>query len=667
MKRIGIFLGRLILLLIAAGAIYFLVRLASSGINDLSQRSDARALYNTRQPGFAQAATAISADNTRVAVNMTNMPTLTPSPTEGIDNSGGSPDNSSTTQSNQGNAPTDVFGTPTDTPTSLAVMLTQTQSQPDNQTPVATQAPAQAQAQGAADTSTSATTGQNAPDTSTANVLPSATVPPTITKSVPVGPPPTNTKRAPQVAQADTQMPTAVPTVIATVKPTLTPSNTVAVPPTPAPSLTPLPATATIAASPTSGATLAPTVKVPTVVLYESTSSKPQITAVPTHAPRVKANNNDILNIALIGSDQDVDPSDPSFRTDSVVIVSINRTTNTVSMLSVPRDLYVYIPTLGMQRFNVAFQWGEAVKYTPGGGFGLFQQTMLYNLGIPVHFYAIVSLNGFKQIVDTLNGVDLAVDCPISDLKYTGQNDAQGTPVYAPFTMNPGYYHMNGSTTLWYSRMRHSTSDFDRNRRQQQVLRAIWRTARDQGLIQKAPELWGQLTSIVKTNMTLPDALGLLPMALAIKPGEVTGYYMQKDVETVHWRTPAGEDVQLPDPAGFFKTINNFYTPPSANRLGPQTPSVELSNGSNTQDFDKVAADQLTWQGFEVTDKGASAAAAKTVVYDLTGNANPAGLNSLLKVLNIRPGAVVSQPDPNRTVDYRVILGSDFDSCTAPG
>ncbi len=410
--------------------------------------------------------------------------------------------------------------------------------------------------------------------------------------------------------------------------------------------------------------------KLPTVALLGvPTVSRAQPTAIPSQAPRVKANNNDILNVILTGSDSDVDPNDLSSRTDSMIIVSINRTTNTVAMLSLPRDLFVYIPSLGMQRLNTAYNWGESVKWQPGGGFGLLQQTVLYNFGIPIHYYARISFNGFKKIVDTINGIDLAVDCPVTDLRYQGAVDAH-TPEpseYTPFTLNPGYYHMDGSLALWYARMRHSSSDFDRSRRQQQVLRAIWRTARAEGLIAKVPDLWSDLSNLVGTSMTLPDVLGLVPAALSLKPGDITSYYMNKGYETQHWRTPAGEDVQLPDPKGFFDTINRFYTPPSNNRLGAAGISIDVINGSGNKDFDKVAVDRLAWEGFEATAKGVGDATPKTVVYDYTGSAKPALLNSMLKALNVKASVVQSQPDPNRTVDFKVVLGADYNSCSAPG
>jgi LCP family protein required for cell wall assembly len=456
---------------------------------------------------------------------------------------------------------------------------------------------------------------------------------------------------------------------------------TLAAPPTAGPLATNTPrAVAATATPPAPGSTAAPvastgadsgnaTLKAPSVpLLLIPTVARPQQTAIPTAAPRQRANNFDILNIILIGSDQDVDPSDRSYRTDSMLVVSINRTTNSVSMLSLPRDLYVYIPTLGMQRLNTAYNWGESVNFQPGRGFGLLQQTVLYNFGIPLHYYARISLNGFKTIVDSLNGIDIAVDCPISDLRYQGPV-SERTPEpseYTPFTLNPGYYHMNGSLSLWYARVRKSTSDFDRSRRQQQVLRALWKTAREQNLAAKVPELWGPMTSVLDTNLTLPDALSLLPVALSLKPGDIRSYYMQKGYELQHFAAD-GADVQIPLLPGFFETINRFYTPPTANKTGSETLSIDVINGTDNKDLDKVAVDRLLWGGFAATAKGEGGIVPKTTIYDYTGSSNPATLTALLKALNAKPNQVESQPDPNRTVDFKIVLGADYNSCSAAG
>src|SRR5258706_1265084 len=611
MKRIGFFLGRVALVIVGIIVVVLLARRAGDRLNDFGTRINAHFLYNQHQPGFAQAATSIGATNVQIAFQQTNAPSLTATSSD-------SSDNASPVQ------PDEVTFTPTPSVTNAAsATLTPT-------------------------------------DQRTSTMPPTSTIPPTLTRVAIVATiPPTNTKRPPTDTPIPTSTSTPVPTATSTPSPVLGE----------VPSLTATLTTVATTLAPTDAATLGPTLaatnKLPTVVIFAQRTEKPQVTAIPIPAPRVKSNGNDIENILLVGSDQDVDPSDPSYRTDTMLIVSINRTTNTVAMLSIPRDLFVYIPTLGMQRINTAFQWGEAIKYQPGGGFGLLQQTIGYNLGIPIHYYAKVSLLGFKQIIDSLNGIDLAVDCPISDLKFQG-NNAQQTPVYDQFKMDPGFYHMDGSTALWYARMRHSTSDFDRNRRQQQVMLSIWRTARAQGMITKAADLWGQITSIVQTNLQLTDVLGLVPMALSLKPGEISSYYMVKGYEVQHWTTPSNDDVQLPA-SGFFTTINNFYTPPTKNKLGAQAPVVQVINGSATKDYDKVAADHLITHGFDVQDQGASDQTAKTRGSDLTRSAKPCGLSALTKTLNLKPNQVVSQPDPNRTADFRVVLGNDYNSCTAAG
>ncbi|MCC7448923.1 MAG: LCP family protein [Anaerolineae bacterium] len=650
MKRIASLFGKFIVIVAALVAVVYLARSAYSGVLDLIERNAARQLHESQKAAFPGTATVIYDLNARLSYEKTHAPTPTATPTE-----------------------SDDMGDPGDTgePVTLEAPDDQTpgpQSQLDTASVDAANA-APRMALSPTDLETATAEPSDTPEPTATDVSPTNIEPPTkvvIMQTIP----PTNTKRpSSTVIPTNTKAPTIPPTATplpptATVPPTLPPIPSA----TTAPTLVP---TTAATSAPTTAAQLVPaagpTSKLPTVVLPAERAEKPQVTAIPTRAPRVNANKNDIMNILLIGSDADLDPSDPSFRTDTLMIVSINRTTNTVAMLSIPRDLFVYIPSLGMQRINTAYFWGQAVNWNPGKGFGLLQATILYNLGIPVHYYARISFTGFKKIVDTLNGVDIAVDCQVSDLRFQGQYNELQTPVYSKFTMEVGYHHMDGSLALWYARMRKESSDFDRNRRQQQVLRAIWRTAREQGLISKAPELWGQVNEILETNMQLPDVLGLVPLALNLKPGDISSYYMVKGYETMHWRTPQGEDIQLPDPKGFFKTINDFYTPPTSNRLGKDGMTIEIWNGSAVKDMDRVAAERLLWDGFEPQAKGAGDPTAKTVVYDFTGSAKPGTLQAMLKALNVKADRVVSQPDPNRTVDFRVVLGADYNSCSAPG
>ena len=323
-------------------------------------------------------------------------------------------------------------------------------------------------------------------------------------------------------------------------------------------------------------------------------------TAIPTQVPIIDRHGYDIVNILLMGGDSEI-TGDGITRTDTMIIVSINRTTNTVAMLSLPRDLYVYIPGWTMQRLNLAYTHGEQIGWQPDGGWGLLRQTIFYNLGINVHYFALINLSGFKQIIDTMGGIDVAVDCAIQDLpliEAPPPPEAYKVESDGTYVLPVGYYHMDGGSALWYARSRDSSSDFDRGRRQQQILRAIWRTARNQGEITQLPDLWSQLTQVVDTNIPFEDMLGLLPLGLSLDPGRIDHFYMQRLYHTTPWQPPDGSNVQLPNYDPIRQLLEDFYQPPTESQIAVQGESILVYNGSSHADWDRVAAERLAWDSY---------------------------------------------------------------------
>jgi LCP family protein required for cell wall assembly len=391
-------------------------------------------------------------------------------------------------------------------------------------------------------------------------------------------------------------------------------------------------------------------------------------TAIPTRVPPVDRHGYDIVNILIMGTDQEI-TGDNFDRTDTMIILSVNRTTNTVSMLSLPRDLYVFIPGWTMQRLNLAYTHGEQVGWTDGG-FGLMRQTIFYNFGINVHYYALVNLSGFKQIIDTLNGVDVAVDCAIQDFPLIGApqpKQAQLNPgTDGKYTLPVGFYHLDGGGALWYARSRHNSSDFDRGRRQQQLLRAIWRAARDSGQLAKLPELWSQATQVVKTNLGFQDMVGLLPIALSLDPNQIEHFTLRRLYDTTPWTPPDGSNVQLPNYEHIRELLDNFYQPPTQNRVLVEGAQIRVYNGTGTADLDRVAADRLAWDSFNAVAAGAAdkTTYADTILIDHTGRKKGSSLGQIAKVLNVKPENIRTEPDPNRKADFEVILGSNYNSCT---
>ena len=100
--------------------------------------------------------------------------------------------------------------------------------------------------------------------------------------------------------------------------------------------------------------------------------------------------------------------------TDTLILISVDQDTKSVGLLSIPRDLWVQIPGIGANRINTADFYGE-YYHLPGGGPATIKRTIEQNLGIRVHYYVRVGFDSFRKAVDTVGGVDIAVDCPLQE------------------------------------------------------------------------------------------------------------------------------------------------------------------------------------------------------------------------------------------------------------
>ena len=189
------------------------------------------------------------------------------------------------------------------------------------------------------------------------------------------------------------------------------------------------------------------------------------------------------VNILLLGIDQRDNKVDKGpWRTDTMILVSIDPATRSASMLSIPRDLWVTIPGYGENRINTAHATGDIRKY-PGGGVALAKKTVWYTFGVPVHYYVRINFVGFEKMIDAIGGITIDVESAIHDDSYPDQN--YGTMVV---DIPAGVQHMDGKTALQYARVRHGRNDFDRMKRQQQVILA----ARDACVSRKADSFSSQ-------------------------------------------------------------------------------------------------------------------------------------------------------------------------------
>lgn len=224
------------------------------------------------------------------------------------------------------------------------------------------------------------------------------------------------------------------------------------------------------------------------------------------------------INLMVIGNDY---RPNAGFRTDVLMLVSINTGKGTVSVVSFPRDLYVTIPGWETNRINTAF---------PRGGFNTLADTLEYNFGVRPTYYIMTNFQGFISIVNSLGGVNVNVGQSLSDTCDLPQE------VNGYCSVSPGSVSMDGATALWYVRSRHSSSDFDRLRRAQEVLYAVFAKLMSLDAVSRLPELYSAYKSSVETNMSVESIAPLLPVAsqvigdssrvrrFSIGPAQVSNY-----------------------------------------------------------------------------------------------------------------------------------------------
>jgi hypothetical protein len=263
--------------------------------------------------------------------------------------------------------------------------------------------------------------------------------------------------------------------------------------------------------------------------------------------------------------------------------------------------------------------------------------------------------------VDALGGVDVAVECPLSDTfpdpdSPTGQADVDWLP---------GVHHLDGKHALWYARSRWSTNDFDRNRRQQQVLRGLYRQIMTLDIVPKIPQLWGVLNETVSTDLGLDELLYLGAVGSRLDMINVKSRFVGRSA-VQSWTTPNGAYVLVPYYEALGPLIEEALAPPASARAQQRAFQVEVWNAAPYEGIGHVAAERLRWEGFEVVHVGpADGTYPRTQIVDFTTSSKGSAISRLMRLYRRNASDVVSQPAEDSAVDFRVILGSDYDPCVA--
>jgi LCP family protein required for cell wall assembly len=234
-----------------------------------------------------------------------------------------------------------------------------------------------------------------------------------------------------------------------------------------------------------------------------------------------------VTSVMLLGSDYQ---EELGFRTDVMLLLVMNTKTSQFHLFSFPRDLWVNIPGIGEQRLNTAF---------PFGGFQLLSDTLALNFGFRPDHYAMVDFQGFKHLIDVLDGIDVQVtkltedECHLNDTGWC--------------VVEPGLTPMTADEALWYVRARKNSSDFERTRKAQEVIQAMAEKALRPSEILNLDNVLRALMRTVETDMKITDGLlYFVPISKFFGGPDVTAFRITEN-DAVPGMTSGGASVLFPN------------------------------------------------------------------------------------------------------------------------
>ena len=211
------------------------------------------------------------------------------------------------------------------------------------------------------------------------------------------------------------------------------------------------------------------------------------------------------FTVLLLGSDDDSKFSADHVLTQSMILVRVVPSTKQVTMLSIPRDLYVHLSTGGYGKIDGAYSYGG-----PGAAIA----TVAQNFGVRINDYIWVGLLGLIKLIDAVGGVDVVTSHPVLDDYYPADVFSRYPYSYERVAVLAGPQHLDGLHAMQYVRSRHGDlqSDFGRSQRQQQVLMALRQKAK-QLSPEDLPAVSAAIGNEMKTSISISEVASLLPLA----------------------------------------------------------------------------------------------------------------------------------------------------------
>ncbi|HMN10930.1 MAG TPA: LCP family protein [Bellilinea sp.] len=374
------------------------------------------------------------------------------------------------------------------------------------------------------------------------------------------------------------------------------------------------------------------------------------------------------VTILLLGLDySDLRASEGPPRSDTMLLFSFDPLTESASLLSIPRDIWVPIAgTRSHERINFAYRSGEIYSY-PGGGPGAAIDTVEALIGVPINYYAQIDFYAFIRLVDEIQGVKVK---PPFDMKIYSLDSEMNWPLKGGEEVT-----LTGEQALSYARDRKQDNmgDFGRAQRTQEVIMSI----RDRilrfdmlpMLLEKGPTLYGEVKGGIRTNM---EFMTMVQIALKLKdlgsdkiqqaiiePGMLYQSFSADGKDSVY--VPIADEIR--DLRDRLFSSNDAIGPSAVGGSDEELVKREAArigvyNGTGIDGMAATTASWLQGQGYNITqqDNGKQDTNTRFIVY----RGKPYTLNALIRDMKIENPMIYIEYNEAASTDIAVVLGSSW-------
>ncbi|HEX7368069.1 MAG TPA: LCP family protein [Candidatus Saccharimonadales bacterium] len=364
--------------------------------------------------------------------------------------------------------------------------------------------------------------------------------------------------------------------------------------------------------------------------------------------------------------------------TDSIIVASIDPVNKEVTLLSVPRDLWVKMPNnfvAQYQKINAAYESGkyeylghdDASNADTGAvmaGFKAVDQTINQVLGITIDYNAVVNFTAFQQAVNTVDGITVDVPSELYDPTMAWQNN------WNPILAEPGVQQMNGKQALLYVRSRETTSDFARSARQRAVILALKQKVLTLGTLSnplKISSLMSAFGDNMVTDISLSDAVRMYDLLKGINDDNIKSIdLVTPPNDLITTGTINGISMDMPKAGMYdYSAIQEYVRSQLKDGyITKENAKITVLDSTDTPGLAAAKANELKSYGYNVTDVGATPTEGdynRTVIVDLTNGQdkytrhyleNRFGVSAVTQLpqgVSVSPGSA----------DFVIILGED--------